>query len=168
LLLAIALLIIWTVRYVARVRGDPALSLAPNTDPSIPATAEIHAGPPPAISRRIQLPLVLFGATFAVMIVGVSRLGWWFAEMTALFLGTAKVVGALQLAGGRIDTFIHGARDLLGVGLIIGLTRGITTILEGAAIDATIIDAATNLPARTVRPGPQDALAIAPSGSCSC
>lgn len=148
-LIAVALLFAWTIRYTRKVRRDPARSLAPPETVPEPATAELHAGPPPALTGRTRLLLVLFAATFAAMIFGVSRLGWWFAEMTALFLGAAMVIGALQPAGDRIETFLKGARDLLGVGMIIGLARGITVMLEQSHVDATIIDAASTLLAGT-------------------
>ncbi|MBX3561862.1 MAG: YfcC family protein [Sphingomonas sp.] len=145
---AVALLLAWTLRYTRIVRRDPARSLAP-PDAAAPAMAELHDGPPPPLAGRTRLLLILFAATFATMIYGVSQLGWWFAEMTALFLGAAIVIGALQPAGDRIETFLKGARDLLGVGMVVGLARAVTVVLENSHVDATIIDWASNLLAGT-------------------
>jgi uncharacterized ion transporter superfamily protein YfcC len=90
----------------------------------------------------LKLLLLIFAATFVTMIAGVARLGWWFPEMTALFLGSAILVGLLQAGSGRIDAFLGGARDLLGVAFIIGLARGVSVILDRSKIDATMLDSA--------------------------
>lgn len=148
-LFGVALLIGWTLRYARIVRRDPARSLAPPDPEAAPATAEIHPGAAPALTARVKLLLLLFAATFLVMIVGVSRLGWWFPEMTALFLGAAILVGFLQAGEGRTEAFLGGARDLLGVAFIIGLARGVSIILETSNIDATLIDSASSALAGT-------------------
>ena len=46
-----------------------------------------------------KILLGLFAFTFIVMIYGVSVLGWWFQEMTALFLVAAVLIGVLQKVG---------------------------------------------------------------------
>ncbi|HEX9931331.1 MAG TPA: hypothetical protein VGB08_00640 [Allosphingosinicella sp.] len=148
-LVSVMLIIGWTLRYARIVRRDPTRSLAP-ADTGAPATAEVDPiAAPPALNARMKLLLLLFAASFVTMIVGVSRLGWWFPEMTALFLGAAILVGFLQAGRGRIEAFLGGARDLLGVAFVIGLARGVSVILERSNIDATMLDAASTALAGT-------------------
>ena len=93
-----------------------------------------------------------FFLAFITMMVGVipwSDLGitriatnwWWFPEMTASFLFFAIVIGVL--AGMKEDTFtdsfVTGARDLLGVALIIGVARGISAIMNNGQITDTVL-----------------------------
>ncbi|RVR53717.1 YfcC family protein, partial [Citrobacter freundii] len=61
--------------------------------------------------------LLIFAAAFAVMIYGVAVLGWWMAEISAVFLGSAIIVGVIARMSEEAftSTFIDGARDLLGV-----------------------------------------------------
>ena len=40
-----------------------------------------------------------------------------------------------------VDTFVNGARDLLGVALIIGVARGIVVIMDAGKITDTILNA---------------------------
>jgi len=144
-LLSVVLLVGWTLHYARMVRRDPKRSLAP-ADTVAPATAEIDSSTAAPLTPRLKLLLVLFAATFAIMMAGVARLGWWFPEMTALVLGAAILVGFLQSGSGRIQAFLDGARDLLGVAFIIGLARGVSVILERSNIDATLLhSAATGL-----------------------
>jgi uncharacterized ion transporter superfamily protein YfcC len=61
--------------------------------------------------------------------------------MTASFLLFAIVIGLIGRMGeGRLtDSFINGARDLLGVALIIGIARGITVIMNNGQITDTVL-----------------------------
>jgi hypothetical protein len=79
-----------------------------------------------------KIVLILFALTFGVMIWGVSIGGWWMAEMSGLFLAAAIVIGIVaRLGEGKlVESFVNGARDLLGVALIIGLARGIVVIMD--------------------------------------
>jgi uncharacterized ion transporter superfamily protein YfcC len=61
--------------------------------------------------------------------------------MTASFLVFSVIIGVI----GRMDegtltsTFVDGARDLLGVALIIGIARGITVIMTNGQITDTVL-----------------------------
>jgi uncharacterized ion transporter superfamily protein YfcC len=66
---------------------------------------------------------------------------WWFPEMTASFLLFAIVIGLIGRMGEGTftGTFVDGARDLLGVALIIGIARGITVIMNNGEITDTVL-----------------------------
>jgi uncharacterized ion transporter superfamily protein YfcC len=95
--------------------------------------------------------LAVFGLAFGVMMygvipwedlgVGLPTLWWWFPEMTASFLLFAVVIGLIgRLSEGALTgSFIDGARDLLGVALIIGIARGITVIMNNGQITDTVL-----------------------------
>ena len=61
--------------------------------------------------------------------------------MTASFLLFAIVIGLIARMGeGELtETFVDGARDLLGVALIIGIARGITVIMNNGEITDTVL-----------------------------
>ena len=67
----------------------------------------------------------------------------WMARMGALFLGAAIVIGVIGRLGEKRLTgaFLDGARDLLGVALVIGLARGIVVVMENGRIADTILNA---------------------------
>ena len=74
------------------------------------------------------------------MIWGVSRGGWWFPEMAALFLAVAIVIVFLSgLSEKAINTFINGAADLVGVALIIGVARAINIVMDNGMISDTLL-----------------------------
>src|SRR5690606_28107379 len=91
-----------------------------------------------------KIVLAIFGLSFVVMVWGVLMGGWWMGEMTGLFLAAAILVGLISRQGEKefVDAFLAGARDLLGVALIIGLARGIVVIMDAGRITDTILHAA--------------------------
>ncbi|MGL5049395.1 MAG: YfcC family protein [Fusobacteriaceae bacterium] len=66
---------------------------------------------------------------------------WWFGEMTILFLVSAVMIGLIYGMEEKeiLSSFMAGARDLLGVALIVGVSRGITIVMNSAGITATVL-----------------------------
>lgn len=146
LLLGVIVCIIYVMRYAEKVKKDPKKSLVYGVKlPSVIATEQ--ALPVEKVKTSTQILLSVFALTFVVMIYGVSRLGWWFQEMTALFLVASVVIALLQRISEKefIKDFLEGAKDLLGVAFIIGIARGVTFILNEGQISDTILFYATNL-----------------------
>jgi len=152
LLVGLVIGVFFVLRYADRVKKDPSKSLvyAMKADNEARFQAESGAGAV-AMSGKQKAILGLFGLAFVVMIYGVipwSDLGipfptwwWWFPEMTASFLLFAIIIGLVGRMGeGELTTsFVDGARDLLGVALIIGIARGITVIMNNGKITDTIL-----------------------------
>ena len=106
---------------------------------------------PVAFTPRRKVILAIFGLTFAVMTYGVipfgemglplPELGWWFPELSALFLVGGVVIGLIDHMKEEeiVETFVAGCADLLGVALIIGISRGITVLMNDGGITDTIL-----------------------------
>jgi uncharacterized ion transporter superfamily protein YfcC len=139
-------------RYADRVRADPSRSLVYDRK----AENETHfkaadEGEVQVMTGRHKVILTVFSLAFVLMMYGVipwddlgvpiPTLWWWFPEMTASFLLFAILIGLIghmremELA----ETFVAGARDLLGVALIIGIARGITVIMNNGQITDTVL-----------------------------
>jgi uncharacterized ion transporter superfamily protein YfcC len=143
----------FVLRYAERVRKDPSASavyaLKADNEAHFRAVADEEGDI--ALTGRHKLILAVFGLAFGIMVygvipwedlgVGVPTLWWWFPEMTASFLLFAIVIGLLGgLREGELTTtFVDGARDLLGVALIIGIARGITVIMNNGQITDTVL-----------------------------
>ncbi|MBS9765999.1 MAG: YfcC family protein [Flavobacteriaceae bacterium] len=93
------------------------------------------------LTNRMKLILLIFTMCFIVMIYGVSRLEWWFEEMTAVFLVGSVIIGILSKISEEkfVSEFIKGATDLLGVAFIIGIARGVSVLMESGLISDTIL-----------------------------
>jgi uncharacterized ion transporter superfamily protein YfcC len=152
LLAGLAIGIFFVMRYAERVKRDPTTSLVydlkAENEERFRAAGDDSAL---VLTGTQKLVLVVFAAAFVVMIYGVvpwSDIGipfptwwWWFPEMTGSFLLFAIVIGLIgRLGEGVLTTsFVDGARDLLGVALIIGIARGITVIMNNGKITDTIL-----------------------------
>jgi len=133
----------YVMRYAEKVRADPSASIVADQKES----NEEHflkgrdQSGTPEMTGRLALILVVFVLAFAVMIWGVSAGGWWMAEMSALFILASIIVGVIAWMGEEefTSTFVEGARDLLGVALVIGIARGIVVIMDAGQITDTIL-----------------------------
>ena len=152
LIAGLAIGIFFVLRYAERVRRDPSKSVVYDlkAENEERFRAESDTGPV-AMTGTQKTILAVFVLAFVVMIYGVipwEDLGipfptwwWWFPEMTASFLLFAIIIGliARMREGELTSTFVDGARDLLGVALIIGIARGITVIMNNGQITDTVL-----------------------------
>jgi uncharacterized ion transporter superfamily protein YfcC len=152
LIVGLAIGMFFVLRYADKVKKDPSKSLVYSMKEDNEARFLSGGDQVMTMTRTQKLVLGLFALAFLVMIYGVvpwSDIGipfptwwWWFPEMTASFLLFAIIIGLVgrmsesELTG----SFVDGARDLLGVALIIGIARGITVIMNNGKITDTILN----------------------------
>ncbi|WP_417520414.1 YfcC family protein [Marinobacter sp.] len=137
----------YVMRYAIRVKADPSRSVVSR---QWDAHRRLFLGKhenevdDSTLTRTQIVALLIFAATFVVMIWGVSSQGWWMARMGALFFGAAIVIGFIARLGEKklTGSFVDGARDLLGVALVVGLARGIVVIMDQGMIADTILHSA--------------------------
>jgi uncharacterized ion transporter superfamily protein YfcC len=146
--------IVFVMRYAEKVKKDPSRSLiydqkAENEKQFLSASGEgTDFG---NFTTRHKVILLLFFLAFVTMVYGVipwEDLGfavptwwWWFPEMTANFLFFGILIGIVGRLSEKnlVNTFVDGARDMLGVALIIGVARGITVIMNNGLITDTVL-----------------------------
>ena len=149
LILGTAICILYIIRYAEKVKKDPTKSLIYSQKKELEDhfLANYDEENIPEFNLRRKLILIIFAGAFGVMIYGVSQLGWWFGEMTALFLGITIVMVFLAKLPEKafVDEFVKGASDLLGVALLVGLSRGITIIMNNGLISDSILYYASDL-----------------------
>ena len=154
LVIGTALGIWYVMRYANRVKNDPSKSRVAdmkdaNEKHFLRSGAQSEA---PEFTMRRKVILGLFGASFLFMMIGVipwSDIGinairtryWWFAELAALFMVMAFVIGivARMREPDLVNNFIDGARDMVGVALVVGLARGISVLMTNGMIIDTVL-----------------------------
>ena len=152
LVLGLALGIFFVMRYAERVKKDPGKSAVRDMREANAAHFSVEGqGDAAVMTGRDKTILAVFGLAFGLMMygvipwedmgVGLPTLWWWFPEMTALFILFSVVIGLI----GRMsetdltESFVGGARDLLGVALIIGIARGITVVMNNGGVTDTVL-----------------------------
>lgn len=138
----------YVMAYAARVRSHPERSL---TAGLTPAGSAKKGGDVPALDGRRKLALALFALVFLVMVYAVipfdeiglpiPTLSWWFPELSGLFFVGGAVIGLAYGLGEEktAEAFVAGASELVGVALIIGISRGITVLMDGGQITDTVL-----------------------------
>ncbi|WP_043487528.1 YfcC family protein [Halomonas halodenitrificans] len=137
----------YVMHYAKRVKADPSRSVVAKQRKAQRRffLGDREEGVHDATLNKTQIvALVIFALVFVVMIWGVSSQDWWMARMGALFMGAAIVIGIIARLGEKklTGSFVDGARDLLGVALVVGLARGIVVIMDQGMIADTILHSA--------------------------
>ncbi|WP_068315487.1 YfcC family protein [Polycladidibacter hongkongensis] len=133
----------WVMRYASKVRRFPELSLVFDRreilEHQFLNDNDLELGH--KLSLRHKLVLLTFAATFVLLVIGTASLGWWMGEMSALFFSAALLIGFIERMNERdfVEHFIEGAKELLGVALIVGLARGIVVVMDQGAITDTLL-----------------------------
>ncbi|TYP99719.1 putative ion transporter superfamily protein YfcC [Tenacibaculum adriaticum] len=147
LILGLIICILYIFRYANRVQKDVTKSIVFDQKEMIEnlfgnSTSNSHT-----LTGRLRIILTVFALCFVIMIYGVSRLGWWFEEMTVVFLIGSILIGFLAKMKEEsfVTLFIKGANDLLGVAFIIGIARGVSVVMEQGLISDTILHYASGL-----------------------
>src|SRR6185369_7801099 len=152
LIIGIAIGIWFVLRYADRVKRDPASSVVHDLRAETEKTFRVQdEGEVLEMTGKHKAILSIFGLAFGVMMygvipwedlgIGLPTLWWWFPEMTASFILFSIIIGLVgRLGEGELtDSFVAGARDLLGVALIIGIARGITVVMNNGQITDTVL-----------------------------
>jgi uncharacterized ion transporter superfamily protein YfcC len=115
---------IWgTIRYARRIQVAPEAAAA--VDP------EVRKG------ARSGVVLALVLAAFALLVLGVLRLGWGFDELAALFFAMGLAAGLGW--SGTADAFVTGFRSMAGAAMLVGFARSIYVALDEGRILDTIV-----------------------------
>jgi len=138
----------YIIRYAERVKKDPTKSIIYSQKEEIenlflkePTNKETKFTP------KVIFILITFIMCFVIMVFGVSRLDWWFLEMTTVFFVGAIIIGFIAKINESkfVEEFMKGANDLLNVAFIIGLARGITILMDDGLISDTLLYYSSNL-----------------------
>ncbi|WP_372761753.1 YfcC family protein [Pseudoalteromonas sp.] len=143
LVLAWLLCVVYVMKYAQKVKSNPAHSIvaAQQDDDKKYFLHNSAASNNMALSFQQKLVLSVLLLTFIAMVIGVSYLDWWMAEISALFIAATLVVGVMaRMTEQTITaTFVEGARELLGVAFIIALARGLVVVMDEGNITHTFL-----------------------------
>ena len=128
---------VWS--YARKVQADPSASLVAD----IPAAQPPEPDARPEMDTRRTLVLLATAGALILLIVGISRYGWYLVELGAMFLGLAILIGLIS--GMKLDdiavNFTRGASELAGTAILIGFARSIALLLEDGLVLHTIVHA---------------------------
>jgi uncharacterized ion transporter superfamily protein YfcC len=141
LFLMTTICIIYIIRYGQKVKKDPTKSLIYDQKEEIEALFKSNIAEKTVLNWRLRMVLLIFISSFIVMIYGVSKLEWWFLEMTSVFFVGSVLIGIVANIKEEtfVNTFVKGAGELLGVAFIIGIARGVSVLMQDGLISDSML-----------------------------
>ena len=95
-----------------------------------------------AINMTDKIILSILGLTICILIFCVMNYGWYFEEITALFLAMGLLVGMIYRKGNANQVsrdFVDGAYEMTTAAIFIGLSRAILVVAEDGMIMDTFV-----------------------------
>ena len=133
---------IWYVmRYVNKIEKDPTKSLLHGMDLNLGSGLTKEE----LMATKIETKHVLTGISFLVtvffIVYGVIKWEWYINELSALFIVSMLVVGAIsKMSPNEIaKTFVASSKDMIFGAMVVGLARGIVVVLSNGNVIDTII-----------------------------
>lgn len=127
--------LIFTMRYAARIKAQPQLSLSYLSD--LQQRSQQNKQITSAYRRLDSLILLVFFAGLGWIIWGVTARQYYIPELASQFFTIGIVVGAIAVLGRRMrvndvaDGFKQGAAELLPAAMIVGMAKGMLLLLGG-------------------------------------
>ncbi|BDU75944.1 YfcC family protein [Mesoterricola sediminis] len=141
-----AVMVAYVMVYARRIKRDPSLSPVRDLDEAR-GPVDRNPGEEGAWTPRLVLVLALFAAFLVLLVYGIMALGWDMDAMGALFLAMGIALGlASGMGGSRIaQSFVAGAKDMVGVVFIVACARALLVIANDAKILDTVLFHSKNL-----------------------
>ena len=162
--------IYFVMSYAKKVKKDKNLSLLSEKEMKEAHEAfvgnNINEGVVEFTTKR-KIVLGLFALTFVIMVMGVipweefgvtifantsfltgSSLGnWWFSELGMWFVIMSVIIGLVYGMGEKeiVGAIMDGAAEMVGVALVIGVSKGISVMMSTTGLDNYVLNSASNL-----------------------
>lgn len=120
----------------------------------------------PKFTKKRKIVMMIFAISFIVMILGVipwERFGitifsntdfltgvslgnWWFSELAMWFVLMSILIGVVYGFNEKdiVSFIIEGAADMVGVAIIIGISRGVSVIMSSTGLDVQVLNNASS------------------------
>jgi uncharacterized ion transporter superfamily protein YfcC len=170
--LVMAAMIIYTLRYAAKVKADPSASIVGiSADDAELARAGASDDLEP-LSTRHKIVVAIVAFTFLLLTFSIIpwgsilhntvvdpithetvteaftwELGWWLPELTVLFIIMAIVVGAVAGLGEAktVRAFVRGVVDFTGAAILVVVARGVNVVLNNSKTIDTVLNSMEEL-----------------------
>ena len=105
------------------------------------AAPVLNAESTSTLEAKHKAVLLILLATIVALVLGVTCLDWYIAEISALFLVMGILCGIIGGFGanGTVNQFLTGAKDIMSAALIVALASGMVIILQDGKVMDSIL-----------------------------
>lgn len=139
------LTIAYTLRYAAKVKKDPTISLTYGVDYSDMQVDEERMNTPLTTARKLSLAVLLIAV--GTMAWGLITQGWYINQVAAVFMIMAIAVGIINgwKANKIASVLVEGLSKGVLSAIIVGVARGVLVIMTKGNIIDTLIHSCVSL-----------------------
>jgi uncharacterized ion transporter superfamily protein YfcC len=140
-------MIAFVMIYARKVKRNPRLSPVYEQDEHWRQSLNQEGAVQQAWTLKHRAVLLVVAFSVVALVFGILRYQWYIEEIAALFLLMGILSGLVGRVGGNemARQFIAGARDMMGVAMIIACARGVMIIAVEAQILDTVLNATAGL-----------------------
>lgn len=122
-----------------KIKKNPQLNTMGETD--IKYAEQLNVDSEQKLTKSQLAVLIIFALGFVAVAVSVIKFGFYIDEMAAIFLIAGISCGIVSGMGinAMANNFVEGCKNLIWAGLIIGMCKAITNIMNDAGVMDTII-----------------------------
>lgn len=130
----------WTMRYAKKIKNNKQLSFVKDLDfgsLELDKTEIENA----EFTTKHKLIILGFFISFAIIIYGAFKYGWFLSEICGIFLIMMMVTAIIQRWNPNevARLFLESASEIVFAALIIGIARGVLVVLDSGNITDTVI-----------------------------
>lgn len=165
---SLSISIYFVMQYAKKVQNDKSHSLM--TEKELNNVKETFLGNKEEVvefTKKRRIVLGLFALTFVVMVAAVvpweefginifektdfltgSSLGnWWFSELGMWFVLMSVIIGIVYKMKEQeiVGAFMDGAAEMVGVALVIGVSKGISVMMSTTGLDNYVLNSASQM-----------------------
>jgi len=139
---AMAVTIVYMLRYGAKVRANPEASYVADVGFEIDDEVE-----PPALTRAHIVTVVACIAIFGFILWAVQARGWWLPEMAGGFIlmGLVAVAVTRMPLAEATRSVVMGMEEMTVAALVVGFARAVTVVMGDALILDTLVHTASTI-----------------------
>lgn len=138
-LVLLSIVVTFICRYAYKIKKDPTKSLMYEIDKNREDKIDLNALR--EFGKKEKTVMLIFFASIVILVWGVLTYGWYFTEISGLFLAMALVVALISGMGlnGFAKSLSAGMSGIAAGALVVGFARGILVVLTDGNIIHSIL-----------------------------
>lgn len=131
----------YMMRYARKIKANPTLSIVYDLEQKEAGNSDVSLDNIEKMTKRQMGVLLVFVIALAIIIYGMTRLGWFINEMSAVFAAMGIFAGLIGgFSPSRIcEEFVKGCEQVVYGCLIVGIAQAMVVLLQQGMVIDTVV-----------------------------